>query len=77
MGLDPDLEEGLSQDFKQKLQSKRERQNNNRPHPLQESRYASKFAVPGSAEERQLLGSKVLGAGQSPEDWDDFLKFDE
>ena len=67
LGLTPDLEEGLPTSERDKLKKERERyakarkqmddiMPTERVQTKEEKRYASKFAVPGSPEEKRLMG---------------------
>jgi len=75
-GLTPDLEEGMSPKEKERLKQEREKRGpRQRTRPLHDPRMASKFVRPGSADERALLGKKVLGSGLQDvgEDWTELL----
>jgi hypothetical protein len=94
-GLTPDMEEGLSSQEKDKLRKEREKSKRARQaagqlefeedysKPLKKDmdhRFESKFATPGSKEERELLGpklskSQVLGGTEVERDdaWMDML----
>jgi hypothetical protein len=76
-GLSPDLEEGLPIGVREELKKERESLKRARKAAAEfdkvtDKRLESKFATPGSKEEKQMLQKKVLGHGAN-EDWIDML----
>ena len=78
-GLMPDLEEGMSEESRQRLHAERKKipaaqkaleaaltnERFDQPPKKSDRRFESKFARRGSAEERALLGTKAAGERQS------------
>ena len=91
-GVIPDLEEGLSPQERERLRQERARaraakvaagalgdvnEDYTKKPPPKPSQYDSKFVVPGSQEEMELLSKRLLGHGKSipsiPDVWEDLL----